>query len=298
MEYLYIFILILLYTGQSFFCRLYTNKYPGDPDATTPVFSVVSGAITALAALIFAACVGFHWNWQIIAMGLVNCLILAVYNFCMVKASERGPYSIQMTMMLSGGIIIPALFSYVYGGGLKPLGWLFVAIIALSILLVSKKKGESLFSGGLQFWIFVILLFVFNGLYGAIMAHQSVYSVTADSKNELIICTFGFSALINTFLGFYQRKSKFISDFRQSKPSLISLLLSSAFTASAVILLTILINSGMSTDILFTFDNAGVLLFSVLFSFIVFKEKLSWLNLVGCATMAFGLVGIVFWGGA
>jgi drug/metabolite transporter (DMT)-like permease len=298
MEYLYIFILILLYTGQSFFCRLYTNKYPGDPDATTPVFSVVSGAITALAALIFAACVGFHWNWQIIAMGLVNCLILAVYNFCMVKASERGPYSIQMTMMLSGGIIIPALFSYVYGGGLKPLGWLFVAIIALSILLVSKKKGESLFSGGLQFWIFVILLFVFNGLYGAIMAHQSVYSVTADSKNELIICTFGFSALINTFLGFYQRKSKFISDFRQSKASLISLLLSSAFTASAVILLTILINSGMSTDILFTFDNAGVLLFSVLFSFIVFKEKLSWLNLVGCATMAFGLVGIVFWGGA
>lgn len=298
MEYLYIFILILLYTGQSFFCRLYTNKYPGDPDATTPVFSVVSGAITALAALIFAACVGFHWNWQIITMGLVNCLILAVYNFCMVKASERGPYSIQMTMMLSGGIIIPALFSYVYGGGLKPLGWLFVTIIALSILLVSKKKGESLFSGGLQFWIFVILLFVFNGLYGAIMAHQSVYSVTADSKNELIICTFGFSALINTFLGFYQRKSKFISDFRQSKASLISLLLSSAFTASAVILLTILINSGMSTDILFTFDNAGVLLFSVLFSFIVFKEKLSWLNLVGCATMAFGLVGIVFWGGA
>lgn len=298
MEYLYIFVLILLYTGQSFFCRLYTNKYPGDPDATTPVFSVVSGAITALAALIFAACVGFRWNWQIIAMGLVNCLILAVYNFCMVKASERGPYSIQMTMMLSGGIIIPALFSYVYGGGLKPLGWLFVAIIALSILLVSKKKGESLFSGGLQFWIFVILLFVFNGLYGAIMAHQSVYSVTADSKNELIICTFGFSALINTVLGFYQCKSKFVSDFRQSKPSLISLLLSSAFTASAVILLTILINSGMSTDILFTFDNAGVLLFSVLFSFIVFKEKLSWLNLVGCATMAFGLVGIVFWGGA
>ena len=298
MEYLYIFILISLYTGQSFFCRLYTNKYPGDPDATTPVFSVVSGAITALAALIFAACVGFHWNWQIIAMGLVNCLILAVYNFCMVKASERGPYSIQMTMMLSGGIIIPALFSYVYGGGLKPLGWLFVAVIALSILLVSKKKGESLFSGGLQFWIFVILLFVFNGLYGAIMAHQSVYSVTANSKNELIICTFGFSALINTIIGFYQRKSKFISDFRQSKVSLISLLLSSAFTASAVILLTILINSGMSTDILFTFDNAGVLLFSVLFSFIVFKEKLSWLNLVGCGTMAFGLVGIIFWGGA
>ena len=298
MEYFYIFILILLYTGQSFFCKLYTNKYPGDPDATTPVFSVVSGLITALSAFILSLFMGLHWNWQIAVMGLVNSLILAIYNFSMVKASERGPYSIQMTLMLSGGIIIPALFSYIYGGGLKPLGWLFVAVIAVSILLVSKKKGESLFSGGWQFWVFCAMLFVFNGLYGAVMAHQSIYSVTSSSKNELIVCTFGFSALINIILGFTQRKKHFITDFKQSKFSLLYLLLSSAFTASAVILLTVLINSGMSTDILFTFDNAGVLLFSVLFSFIVFKEKLSWLNLVGCATMAFGLVGIVFWGGA
>ena len=298
MEYFYIFVLILLYTGQSFFCKLYTEKYPGDSDATTPVFSVASGLITAASAFVFALCTGFHWNWQIVVMGLVNSIVLAVYNFSMVKASERGPYTIQMTLMLSGGIILPALFSYVYGGGLKPLGWLFVAIIAVSILLVSKKKGEGLFSGSWQFWAFCIALFVFNGLYGAIMAHQGAYSVTTNSKNELIVCTFGFSALINICLGFYQRKSKFVSDFKQSGVSLISLLLSSAFTASAVILLTVLINSGMSTDILFTFDNAGVLLFSVLFSFIVFKEKLSWINLVGCATMAFGLVGIVFWGGA
>lgn len=298
MEFLLILVLILLYTGQSFFCRLYTGKYPGDPDATTPIFSVVSGLITALSAFVFALCVGFHWNWQIIAMGLLNSFVLAIYNFCMVKASERGPYSIQMTMMLSGGIIIPALFSYIYGKGLEPLGWLFVAIIAVSILLVSKKKGESLFSGGLQFWAFCIALFIFNGLYGAVMAHQSIYAVTANSKNELIICTFGFSAVINVILGFVQRKKRFVTDFKQSKLSLLCLLLSSGFTASAVILLTVLINSGMSTDILFTFDNAGVLLFSVLFSFVVFKEKLSVLNLVGCATMAFGLVGIVFWGGA
>ena len=298
MEYFYIFILILLYTGQSFFCKRYTEKYPGDADATTPVFSVFSGFVTAVSAFVFALCTGFHWNWQIVVMGLVNSLILAIYNFSMVKASERGPYSIQMTMMLSGGIILPALLSYVYGKGLEPLGWLFVAVIAVSILLVSKKKGESLFAGGWQFWAFCIALFVFNGCYGAMMAHQSAYAVTTFSKNEMIICTFGFSALINAILGFSQRKGKFVGDFKQSSLSLISLLLSSAFTASAVILLTVLINSGMSTDILFTFDNAGVLLFSVLFSFVVFKEKLSWVNLVGCATMAFGLVGIVFWGGA
>ena len=299
LEFLAIILLISIYTGQSFFCKLYTKFYPGDPDATTPVFSVVSGFVTALAALGFALfSLPFHWNWQIIAMGIVNSIVLAVYNFSMVKASECGPYSIQMSMMLSGGILLPAFISYAYGAGLKPLGWLFVAIIVISVFLVSKKPGESFFSGNGKFWLFCLILFVFNGLYGAILAHQNAYEVTASSKNELIICTFGMSGLINFVLGFVNRKKKFLSDFRQSGRSLLFLLLCALCTSSAIILLSTLINNGMSTTLLFTFDNAGVLFFSVVCSAIFLKERLSALNWIGCASMALGLIGIVFWGGA
>ncbi|MBO5270584.1 MAG: hypothetical protein J6B77_07350 [Clostridia bacterium] len=298
-EFLMILLLILIYTGQSFFCKLYTKRYPGDPDATTPVFSVVSGFVTAAAAAIFALCdLPFHWNWQIIVMGIANSVILAVYNFAMVKASECGPYSIQMSMMLSGGILLPAFISYAYGGGLKPLGWLFVVIIVASVFMVSKKKEESLSAGNGKFWIYCIVLFVFNGLYGAILAHQGAYEVTASSKNELIICTFAFSGLINFVLGLVKRKKKFLSDFKQSPSSLLFLLLCSLCTASAIILLATLINNGMNTTLLFTFDNAGVLFFSVVCSAIFLKERLSALNWTGCALMALGLIGIVFWGGA
>lgn len=298
-EFLAILLLISIYTGQSFFCKLYTKHYPGDPEATTPVFSVVSGFVTALAALGFALfSLPFHWNWQIIVMGVANSVILAVYNFAMVKASECGPYSIQMSMMLSGGILLPAFISYAYGLGLKPLGWLFVAVIVISVFLVSKKAGESFFSGNGKFWLFCLVLFVFNGLYGAILAHQGAYAVTASSKNELIICTFGMSGLINFVLGLVNRKKAFISDFKQSPSSLLFLLLCSLCTSSAIILLSTLINNGMSTTLLFTFDNAGVLFFSVVCSAIFLKERLSALNWIGCASMALGLIGIVFWGGA
>jgi uncharacterized membrane protein len=298
-EFLLILLLISIYTGQSFFCKLYTKRYPGDPEATTPVFSVVSGFVTALAALGFALfSLPFHWNWQIIAMGIANSVILAVYNYAMVKASECGPYSIQMSLMLSGGILIPAFISYAYGGGLKPLGWLFVAIIVVSVFLVSKKKGESFFSGNGRFWFFCLILFVFNGLYGAILAHQGAYEATVNSKNELIICTFGMSGLINFVLGLTNRKQKFLSDFKQSGSSFLFLMLCSLCTSSAIILLSTLINNGMNTTLLFTFDNAGVLFFSVVCSAIFLKERLSALNWVGCASMALGLIGIVFWGGA
>jgi uncharacterized membrane protein len=260
---------------------------------------VVSGFVTALAALGFAlSSLPFHWNWQIIAMGIANSVILAVYNYAMVKASECGPYSIQMSLMLSGGILIPAFISYAYGGGLKPLGWLFVAIIVVSVFLVSKKKGESFFSGNGRFWFFCLILFVFNGLYGAILAHQGAYEATVNSKNELIICTFGMSGLINFVLGLTNRKKKFLSDFKQSGSSFLFLMLCSLCTSSAIILLSTLINNGMNTTLLFTFDNAGVLFFSVVCSAIFLKERLSALNWVGCASMALGLIGIVFWGGA
>ncbi|MBE6701852.1 MAG: hypothetical protein E7585_00350 [Ruminococcaceae bacterium] len=292
-------VLILIYTGQSFFCKVYTAHYPGDPDAASPVFSVVSGLVTALAALAFALfTLPFHWNWQIIVMGTVNGIILATYNFSMIQASRKGPYSVQMSMMLSGGILLPAFISYAYGKGLMPWGWPFVALIILSIFLVSKKEGESMFSGNRQFWVFCLLLFVCNGLYGALLAHQAAYAVTVNSKNEMIICTFATSALLNLVLGLVQRKKQFIADFKQSKKSGLFLLLCSLATASAIIVLTLLINSGMNTTVLFTIDNAGVLLFSVLCSFIFLKEKLSVLNWIGCAGMAAGLIGVVALGGA
>lgn len=298
-EFLLILLLISIYTGQSFFCKLYTKRYPGDPEATTPVFSVVSGLLTALAAFGFALfSLPFHWNWQIIAMGVANSIILALYNHAMVKASECGPYSIQMSLMLSGGILLPAFISYVYGEGLKPLGWLFVAVIVVSVFLVSKKKDERLFSGNGRFWLFCLVLFITNGLYGAILAHQGAYEATAASKNELIICTFGLSGLINFVLGLIRRKRKFLSDFKQSRSSLLLLLLCSLCTSSAIILLAALINNGINTTLLFTFDNAGVLFFSVVCSAIILKERLSVLNWIGCASMALGLFGIVFWGGA
>ena len=299
LELLLVLLLISIYTGQSFFCKLYAKRYPGDPEATSPVFSVVSGIFTAFAALCLALfSLPFHWNWQIIVMGIANSVILAAYNYAMVKASECGPYSIQMSVMLSGGILLPAFISYAYGEGLKPLGWLFVAIIVASVFLVSKKKGEGFFSGNGKFWLFCLVLFVANGLYGAVLAHQGAYAATAYSKNELIICTFGLSGMLNFALGLLNRKKKFLSDFKQSPSSLLFLMLCSLCTSSAIILLAALINNGINTTLLFTFDNAGVLFFSVICSAVFLKERLSTLNWLGCATMALGLVGITLWGTA
>ena len=42
--------------------------------------------------------------------------------------------------------------------------------------------------------------------------------------------------------------------------------------------------------IVYTFDNAGVLLLSAIASAVFFKEKLSKLNVIGCIIMSLGLI--------
>ncbi|MBQ8357170.1 MAG: hypothetical protein IJX39_05110 [Clostridia bacterium] len=294
MSYLLILLLILLYTMQSFFCKVYTDNYPGAPTATTPVFSVVSGLTTALVTLIFALfSLPFHFCWQVALLGIINGVVAAAYNASMIKASQRGPYSIQMVFMLSGGILLPAFVAFIYGDRLSLGQWISVAVIVVSIFLVSKKKGEKLGSGDLLFWVFCISLFIFNGAYGVLFdIQQNRWAATAESKNEMIMFTFATSAFINAIMGFVQRKKQFVTDFKQTRKSGIFLVLCSIATALAINLL-VFIMPLIDITVLYTFDNAGVLLFSVLCSFVFLKEKLWVTNIIGCVLMGAGLVGMV-----
>ncbi len=294
LSYVLILGLILLYTMQSFFCKRYTDSYPGDPEAASPVFSVFSGLMTVLVTCIFALfTLPFHFTWQVVLLGVLNGVVLAAYNFSMIQASRRGPYSVQMVFMLSGGILLPAFVAFGYGDRLAISQWLSVLLILISIVMVSKKPGERFTSGNVLFWVFCIGLFVFNGAYGTLFdIQQNRLPMTADAKNEMIMLTFGTSALLNALMGVFQRKKQFFLDFKQSKRSFLYLVLCSLATAAAINLL-VFIMPLIDITVLYTFDNAGVLLFSVLCSFFFLKEKLSPMNLIGCVLMAVGLVGMV-----
>lgn len=77
----------------------------------------------------------------------------------------------------------------------------------------------------------------------------------------------------------------------QSKKSFIYLLSCSVIIALAINLMVYILPL-LNITVLYTFNNAGVLLLSVLFSCIFFKEKLSVLNWIGCTAMCLALIGI------
>ncbi len=286
MSFVLIAVLIVISTLQSLFCRIYSGCYPGEAHMASPVFSTVSGVTVAVAAL---AVSGFSLavSWQTVLLGVLNAAVLIGYNTCMVRASQTGPYSVQMTFMLSGGILVPAAVSLGFGDRFSWVKWCAIALIVLSIWLVSRREGE----GRITHRIFLPLcggLFLANGAYGALFDIQQ--RLTGEGEKETMVAvTYAVMALVSFAAAFARRRGRLWGDFRQTRRSCLFLILSSLVVAAAINLMVFILPL-VDTTLLYTFDNAGVLLLSVLASCLWFREKLSPVNITGCVLMCAGLI--------
>ena len=174
---------------------------------------------------------------------------------------------------------------------IKSLGrYIAIVMIIASIALVSKKEGDTKVSDP-RFYLFCAGLFLSNGLYGALLNVQQEITGVAE-KEEMVFLTFTVSALVSVAIGLLTQRGKFLSRFRQTQKSALFLLISSVATACAVNLLVLLIELMEDTTVLYTFDNSGVLLISVIGSCVFFKEKLSRINVIGCVLTCIGLIMI------
>ena len=168
---------------------------------------------------------------------------------------------------------------------------------AIAKALGDKKKNLR------TFFILSILLAIANGLYGVVYAvHEtamnSVFSnldkdalATAinQQKQMLIIYPFAGAAIIAAVRLIVAEKKKVHLTFVQNKKSLLYIILAAVVSAFAVNVLVALVGI-VDTTLLYTFDNAGVMLLSALASALIFKDKLSTKNIIGCVIMTLALV--------
>lgn len=288
MQYLFILILILLYTVQALLCKLFTNTYPGDKLAGPNVFSTVSGYLVAL--IMFAAS-GFTFSAHpmTLVFGAVNAAMLALYDRAFMMASDRGPYAMIMTSVVAGGIIIPMFARMIYAGD-RPAWWRYAAVVMIlcaAYLVNLKADAHEVRGRGFGLWCLVIA--VTNGTYGVMLDLQQIVT-GPEEKDELIICIFFFMAVALTVIALFTRGKKLPGDFRQTPRSALWLGSVSVVKAGAIFMLTFLISYMSDTTLLYMFDNAGTMLFSALFAVVLLREKLSPANGAGIALMTAGLI--------
>ena len=289
--YILLCFMILLYTLQSLFTRKYADHYPGDSSVVSSVFTVFSGLTVVVVSLVMCR-FSFVASWETVLFGVTNGAALVLYNTAFIKSSQTGPYSILMVFSIAGGILIPTLVGVAaFGDAITIVRVICMAVVLLSVPLVCVKDGETMRKKG--FWLACALLALGNGLYGTMLdVQQRITGV--EQKEEMVAITFLVAMTASAMVLLCRQKRKFFGVMKQTKVSAVYLILASLTVAAAIHLLTAMINL-MDLALLYTFDNSGVLIFSVLCSWAFFKEKLSVKNVVGCATMCIALTVMMGW---
>ena len=248
-------LVVLLYTLQSLFTRFYTDNYPGDKSLTTPVFAVVCGLIVTAVSFIFSG-FSFSCGWQTVLLAIANAVVLYCYDAFIIKASATGPYSILMTFSLTGGIVVPAIASWLFpaffGAKFSWVQLVSMLIIFSSVLLISKKEGEDLDSPENRehktfFLIICTLLGLANGMYGVLLTTQQQITGVGE-KEEMVAITFIGAAVISLVQIIIKEKKNTLKAFKQTKISLSFLLFTALVSALAINALVIALD-GIDTTL-------------------------------------------------
>ena len=285
---LLIALMITIYTSQSLFCKRYTDSYPGKPALASPSFTVVSSLFVVLVMFCFA---GFRFSasWETLLLGSLNAIVLFFYNILIVSSSRLGPYSIMMVINLSGGIILPAIITPFLGDKLSVPKLLAIGAVILAVWMISYRKGEAK-AKSKYFFPLCLALGVTNGAYCIFLDLQDRITGVAE-KEEMVAITFGLAAIASFVLILIREKGSLSCIVRQSKASVVNLAIASASIAFAIKLLVLLLPR-VNTAVLFTLNNAGVFLLSVICSALLFRDKLTRLNIIGCALMCAALAAV------
>ena len=282
-------LMIVFFSFQSLFTRLYSAHYVG-PDAAkaTPVFTVCYGLFIAAASFLLGG-MTFAPSWQTVLLGLLNAGMLILYNTSMIEAGNRGSYSFLMVASMFGGILVPMAVGVLFLGETLA-GLQIVAVLLMLVSLVLMNLRTISFKGASKsYYIWCIALFFANGLYNAINNLQTQVMDGAQSTEMLTILYLS-SALAAIGMEVFRGKGKeLVAGFKMGKKAAAFLLITClSATAAANLLLYVL--TLMESSVLYTIDSGAVLVLSILYSLVLFKEKPNWEQIAGMVVAVASIV--------
>ncbi len=289
---LLITVMIVLYTMQSFLCKSYSDRYPGNAATSSLVFTVISGAITAFISLCFMG-FDFHASYITVILGVLNAFSLYGYNYYLVAVAANGPYTAMLVVAIAGNAIVPTLSSrIVFDQDISLMKWVGVLLLVLGVYLSgSKQQKDGEARTRVNYKVFIPLcigLALCNGVYAALTdAQQRITG--ADEREEMVCITYSVAFLLSLATVLIRSRGS-LAPFRQTKLSLLFLILSSLSVGLAIHILVIIIPILNDITMLHVVNNSGILVLSAVLSFIFFRERPTRKNILGFATVCLASV--------
>ena len=222
-------------------------------------------------------------------MGIINGFILWGYNLSIIRASAKGSYAFANVSMLFGGIIIPFIYNLAFLHSkvtvlqVIAIGIMFLAMYFMNADEINFKNAH------ISYFLYCFLLFMCNGLYGTMLKIQDVHY--GNESTQMVIITYAIMGIVSVFDLSLKEKKNFFSAFKLNKQCVFPLI-ACLVSASLAINVLVFIIPLIDITVLYTYDNAGVMLLSALYSFFIFKEKPTKFKILGVAFAAISIIAM------
>ena len=249
--------------------------------------SIVNGAFPINAAVIHET--WFHWA---LVMGV---LFISIFNIVGMTAQKISVAVASVANKLS--LIIPVILSvYLYHETVK--GWKLVGVILALIAVIltcyqpsSAEEDEKKETGKWRY-LLPFALFFGSGFLDALINHVQQTYVTETNSNAYLISGFFSAALIGTmYLEYQYMIGKQVFAF---KNLLAGVLIGIPNYFSIWCLVHFLKQSPWQSSASIPVNNMGIVLFSSIVAWLLFKEKLSVINWVGVLLSMVAIYFIAF----
>ncbi len=273
-------VIVILFSFQSLFTRLYSASYAGsDKGRATAVFSVTYGVFIA-AASFFLGGMSFLPSWQTLLLGLVNAGMLILYNTSIIEAGNRGSYSFLMVASMFGSILVPMAVGVLFLGETLSGLQIVAVLLMLASLVLMNLRTISLKGASKAYYIWCLVLFLSNGSFNAVNNLQTQV-MNGDQRTEMLTILYLGSALAVIISECARGQgSKLLEGFKMGKKAGIFLLITCLSAAAGANLLLYALTL-MESSIFFTIESGAVLVLSILYSLVLFKEKPRWEQVLG-----------------
>jgi uncharacterized membrane protein len=216
------------------------------------------------------------FGWAMI-MGV---MFVSIFNIVAITAQKNGVAVASVANKLS--LIIPVILSvYLYKetvAGWKAVG---VGLALVAVVLTCYTNAEKGHTAQKNRWVYLLplVLFISSGLLDALINHVQLTYVTAENNNDYLVSSFFSAATIGSLLLLIQlirKKQVFVW-----KNLLAGILIGIPNYFSIWCLVHFLQESPWQTSASIPVNNMGIVLFSAVVAWILFKERLTKINWLG-----------------
>jgi drug/metabolite transporter (DMT)-like permease len=238
---------------------------------------VITGSIVNGAFPIHAENIQTPWfGWAMI----MGAMFVSIFNIVAITAQKNGVAVASVANKLS--LIIPVVLSvYLYNEtvvGWKAMGVALALVAVVLTCYTTAEKGNTVQQNK---WVYLLplVLFISSGLLDALINHVQLTYVTAENNNDYLVSSFFSAATIGSLILLIQlirRKQVFVW-----KNLLAGVLIGIPNYFSIWCLVHFLQESPWQTSASIPVNNMGIVLFSAVVAWILFKERLTKINWLG-----------------